>query len=415
MSADRSSMKILRNPLADKAEKICQAERGFSLIELIGVLAIMGILAGMLAPNIVRLIQQERTTNEDKNLEEIARALVEGIKAEGRFPDPNIGALSTNGGWVELAQKYSTFGTNSFLSVFPQSTNLTERRFYMDGELLAYLDGEFKNPEGGWSWSLPTNASLYIVSSSREDYQLACPVGTNLSAAGQVWLKNWVKAYNTNGVIMATNSSIVGNVSGTSTDWQDRGEFLHIKIINARDLLSVIQLEDWHTPLEIASKVNNGGVNFIPTTSSFQTNGITLEWSTNVNNWENTISFLRQPDRNDLTLFSDNFPSANTYKYLYISIKTKQQNTNSSATNTADIYLRLPNTPFFSVGTNNSIPVSYFGQPSSSNLRQDTTNFVVLKGTRLQLRNTNDVAQQEILVSFPQYRLKFKYGSWVQE
>ena len=67
-----------------------RARRGFSLIELLGVLAIMGVLAALTVPPIIRQLQQARTVNEEANLEEVARAIVEGIKATWTIPNPNL-------------------------------------------------------------------------------------------------------------------------------------------------------------------------------------------------------------------------------------------------------------------------------------------------------------------------------------
>ena len=99
--ADRSNLRMMKGRLW------VGAERGFSLIELIGVLAIMGILASMTVPPILRQIRQAQSGNEEANLNEVSRAIVEGIKATGTIPNPNI-VPSNPGGWVNVAYNYTT-------------------------------------------------------------------------------------------------------------------------------------------------------------------------------------------------------------------------------------------------------------------------------------------------------------------
>jgi len=67
-----------------------RAGGGFSLIEILGVLAIMGILAAMLAPNIIRQIRQSQATGEDARLRQVGEAIVDSILATGVIPNPNV-------------------------------------------------------------------------------------------------------------------------------------------------------------------------------------------------------------------------------------------------------------------------------------------------------------------------------------
>ena len=57
---------------------------------MIGVLAVIGILASMVAPSVVRQIQTATAVGEDAKLDDIAQALTNGIRATGIIPNPNL-------------------------------------------------------------------------------------------------------------------------------------------------------------------------------------------------------------------------------------------------------------------------------------------------------------------------------------
>ena len=214
-------------------------ERGFSLIELIGVLAIMGVLASMTVPPIIRQIRQAQTANEDANLNEVARAIVEGIKATGTIPNPNVNALFA-GGWASNSLPYTALGTNQLLYVSDANAN-TQRRMYLSGGLTNYFNANgiippFTTPASGWPTnSFPSDLQLVLVSSSREDLLLSCSTIANLASNDVVWLKNWVKQA-TNGIYFATNTAIVGGIANSTVTWTNKGEFLHVKVVDLRPL-----------------------------------------------------------------------------------------------------------------------------------------------------------------------------------
>ena len=61
---------------------------GFSLIEMIGVLAIMAILAGAIVPNALKSIDRAAVRSEKSNLENLADSLKLYLKTNGNIPTP---------------------------------------------------------------------------------------------------------------------------------------------------------------------------------------------------------------------------------------------------------------------------------------------------------------------------------------
>ena len=319
MSADLSSMKILWNPWVDeaesgkrKAEKIFQTGRGFSLIELLGVLAVMGILAAITVPPIIRQIQQARTTNEDANLEEVARAIVEGIKATGTIPNPNLAPYDA-GGWADVAYRFTTLSSDSsgpgtLHYVFPAEPNFrdvngtarsyadTARRVYLDPDFLRdYLfnvfdgtdgpntgvGGPFDTPLRGWPEtttvtldSFPNRAiKLYIVSSSRPDYVLDCPpngpgiqvaannYGNPVSAPLIDQLASWIKAIDPATRFVKAPGAAVEN-------WSNSGhQFLHVKVVDLRPLFCRVNLREFPYPQTATTQTANPGGGYTAATT----------------------------------------------------------------------------------------------------------------------------------------------------
>jgi len=223
-----------------------RAERGFSLIELIGVLAIMGILASMTVPPILRQIRQAQSGNEEANLNEVARAIVEGIKATNTIPNPNTDALNP-GGWATISLPYTALGTNQLLYVTGTSVN-QQRRMYLSGGLANYFNingiiPPFTTPASGWPTnSFPADLQIVLASSSREDMVLNCSTVANLASNDVVWLKNYVKTPDANGLYIANNANVV------PSSWSNRGEFLHVKTVDLRPLFCRVELIDTACP-----------------------------------------------------------------------------------------------------------------------------------------------------------------------
>jgi type II secretory pathway pseudopilin PulG len=282
------------------------------LVELIGVLAIMGILASMTVPPILRQIRQAQSGNEEANLNEVARAIVEGIKATGKIPNPNITPFGA-GGWADVAYNYTTLtsdaaGPGTLHYVFPKEVNYepTARRIYLDNILMAYLkiatgspdaaEIPFTTPAGGWPAvttsippiTFPNQALLlYIVSSSRPDFELSCRVNqVNLQVAlnnyGEVpapglitSLRNWVKAVNqATGFIYAPDALV--------ENWNDLGhQYLHVKTVDLRPLFCKVTLIDTAAPEDITNfKVATAGTGYTPSATvmvSYLNNNITFQ------------------------------------------------------------------------------------------------------------------------------------------
>lgn len=250
----------------------------FTLLEMLGVMAVMAILAGVAVPPMLRTLQNVQTVNEDKNLEEIARAFAEAVR-EGEIPNPNSPASSTNllsRGWVDILAPYTSLPRDALRFVYPDRPN-TERRYY-----LIHPPSLYPQPATGWTtnnWPNISTSFALFVSSSKPDYLLACPTNGSAvsswpnSATALDWLKNtWIKRPS-NGIYSATNTEIVGLVENAgSLTWTNQGQFLHVKAIPLTTVLSQVQIQNNAASENVGFSV--GG----PTTYPLANGGSTNVW-----------------------------------------------------------------------------------------------------------------------------------------
>jgi len=219
----------------------------FTLVEMIGAMAILAILASVLAPSVVRQIQTATSVGEDANLADIAQALTNGIRATGIIPNPNLNPTNTNAngfGWAYLASNYTRLAGSKLVSVFPGMTNETGRRLYLSTNLVALASqGGFANTVSNWGATLfPTNAKMYLVSASRPEFNLLLATNgagaqtndNSYASAAVNSLDSWVKQFSTNGVTVAPTNIV-------DPSWTNRGEFLHVRTIDLAPIFSEVK------------------------------------------------------------------------------------------------------------------------------------------------------------------------------
>jgi prepilin-type N-terminal cleavage/methylation domain-containing protein len=389
------------------------AERGFSLIELIGVLAIMGILASMTVPPILRQIRQAQTVNEDANLNEVARAIVEGIKVTGTIPNPNVNALFA-GGWASNSLPYTALGTNQLLYVTGTSVD-QQRRMYLSGGLEGYCaaNGGYSTPTNGWSTNaFPADLQLALVSSSREDLLLNCPAVGNLASGDVVWLKNWVKQA-TNGIYFATNTAVVGSIANSTGTWTNKGEFLHVKVVDLKPLFCRVELTDFASPINAAVTVAGGGVGAAAYVSAAVVgNQLGYDFRFNTTIIGSGVGAYLGLATGNVGNVCGSTKQLITRPY----VAPAAGNLNDPATTTeapiAEFQLNLPSPPYWVI-----TPPGLSGSGNSMPATSNTSAFYVIKGTSLSLYSTTAPPPADpILTVQINSDCAFEYfnGSWTQ-
>lgn len=80
-----------------------RGQAGFSLLELVGVMAVVAIMAGALAPNLADSIDTAYSDAERQNLKTLAESLQEYILEQKRIPSPQASS------WVDAIASVSTY------------------------------------------------------------------------------------------------------------------------------------------------------------------------------------------------------------------------------------------------------------------------------------------------------------------
>ena len=87
-----------------RKDRIRLNSKGFSLVELIIVIAIMAVLAGTIAPALIKYLEKSRKTTDMSNATEIEKILVHGF-VEGYIDIPEAKRTVGYGAWVMLCNK----------------------------------------------------------------------------------------------------------------------------------------------------------------------------------------------------------------------------------------------------------------------------------------------------------------------
>jgi prepilin-type N-terminal cleavage/methylation domain-containing protein len=370
-----------------------QSRRAFTLIELMGVMAIIGILSAVLLPPLISKIEDANSVGEDANLEEIARALVAGIKAQGKIPDPTVNPTAADG-WVAMATNYSVLGTNELIRSIPSSTNDTVRRYFLSPALTNFLSNNYTPPAGGWSTNNFTNGPFYLllVSVSKDGllFNTNCSTNANLASNDVLFLQNWAKTNNTAGRVEVNNLNIVGTISGTTSRWTNRGQFLHVKSVDLRPLFCRVDLDDTAAPVVVDMANSGSGYKAVPSTTN--TNGTTINYQTNASGGVLVLNSFPAQRQSGLTGRGTNSS--------FVTNQIADPGGTPSAFATNRIY--TPGAPQFKI--------SSLGVTTISNQQ---TNFYLLQGTILRLISPTNSSTNSCAI---QKDSQFEYygGNWRQ-
>ncbi len=187
---------------------------GFSLIEMIGVLAIIAIVAAVLTPNLTRRISRLNGDKEDATLTVIADGVTRYVRNYQVVP----GAAS----WITNASAQTGLSLNEVRYALPSSATaarvyLIHPSFYPTNASTA--DPLYTQASGGAS--SVTNARVIILSTHKST--LTLPVSSGRASSTTVFDNIWNWTY---------DPSTKAPPSGWDSTWTGNGEYLHVQRVN---------------------------------------------------------------------------------------------------------------------------------------------------------------------------------------
>jgi prepilin-type N-terminal cleavage/methylation domain-containing protein len=202
--------------------------RGFSLIEMVGVIAIMSIAAALITPNLARRISRSNGEKEDQALAVLADGLVRSVRATQTIP----GTAS----WATNIAAQVGLSVNDVRYVNPSDT--ASARVYLIHPAFVPTNSSTTDPlwsQGNSGASSVTNARLLIISTHKSNLTLPVSSGraASTTAFDNIW--NW-----------NFDATTKASPSGWGNAWYGNGEYLHVQRINLAPLFQFATFNNAH-------------------------------------------------------------------------------------------------------------------------------------------------------------------------
>lgn len=209
---------------------IPQSKGGFSMIEMVGVIAIMAIAAAVITPSLSRRISRANGEKEDQLLAVLGDALIRSVRTTQTIPGTST--------WTTNIAALTGLSANEVAYVNP--ADAASGRVYLIHPSFAPTNASGTDPlwtQGTGGASIVTNARILILSSHKSDLTLPVSSGRASSAAVFDAIWNWNQDPGTK-----------APPSGWTGSWTNNGEHLHVQRVNLAPLFQMATFSNAHHP-----------------------------------------------------------------------------------------------------------------------------------------------------------------------
>jgi prepilin-type N-terminal cleavage/methylation domain-containing protein len=223
---------------------------GFTLLELIGVMAVIAILSAALLPGAIDMIRVQRAVNDRAELPKIAEALKRGMLREQVFPIyENAASVSTDGNdayWWNLAARHGGGSANAVrypLGIRPGSTT-TRKLYFAEASWSGKSFSEFTGDGLDWlnDFQDPTELRLLLISTTNPD--LSLPDELDNDDKFNAFWDDWAVGSDGDPASGDPASDDWADYGLSSTEWEGRATELNVQRIDLRDWLCTVVIEN---------------------------------------------------------------------------------------------------------------------------------------------------------------------------
>ena len=217
---------------------------GFTLLELIGVMAVIAILAAAVLPGAIDLIRTQRAVKEGEVLPKIAEALKRGMLREQIFPiyenDADELTEGNDAYWWNLAARHGGGSANELR--YPlgirSGSEVTRKLYFAQQTWSGKSFLEVTDDGLDWlnNFQDPTELRLLLISTTNPD--LLLPDTLNEPLFNKFW-DDWSVGSDGDPA-----SGAWSNYGFSSSEWQGRASELNVQRIDLRDWLCTVVIED---------------------------------------------------------------------------------------------------------------------------------------------------------------------------